>query len=279
MYGLSTAAIARLFLQPEATIAQRLVRAKRKIRDANIPFEIPSVKRLDERLEAVLAVVYLLFTAGYSPSDGDFTRGDELCEEALRLARVLSHLLPTHAELGGLTALMLLHHARRPARLDASGELRDLEEQDRALWNRAMIAEGLRELEQALARGKPGPYQIQAAVAALHASAATLADTDWVQIMALYEELWRSAPSAAVAVSLSLAEGMAFSPDLALTRLERFEREGLLTGYDRLPAARADLLRRAGRSAEAREAYAAAMSHARHGREERFLRRRAERCV
>jgi RNA polymerase sigma-70 factor (ECF subfamily) len=274
MCGLPAAAIARLFLVPEATVAQRLVRAKGKIRDAGIPFAIPSAERLDERLDGVLAVVYLLFTEGYAPSDGDFARSVQLCDEALRLGRVLCGLLPTHAETRGLLALMLLHHARRAARVDEAGELVPLEEQQRAQWDRDAIAEGERHLQDALSRGPSGRYQVQAAIAALHATAARASDTDWAQIMALYEELRRRWPAPGVAVSLAIAEGMAFSPELGLARLDRFEREGALRGCDRVAAARADLLRRAGRLDEAREAYAVAIATARNAREARALERK-----
>jgi RNA polymerase sigma-70 factor (ECF subfamily) len=275
MCGLSTTAIGRLFLAPEATVAQRLVRSKRKIREAGVPFAIPSAEHLEERLEGVLAVVYLLFTEGHSPSDGDIARSAQLCEEALRLARVLCSLLPTHAEVRGLLALMLLHDARRAARVDRDGELVPLEEQDRALWDRDAIAEGERHLHEALERGRAGPYQVQAAIAALHATAARASETDWAQIMALYEDLWRRWPAPGVAVSLAIAEGMAFSPDEGLARLDRFERDGALRGFDRVSAARADLLRRAGRVEEARAAYASAIAGARNERERRALERKA----
>jgi RNA polymerase sigma-70 factor (ECF subfamily) len=275
MCGLPTPAIGRLFLVPEATVAQRLVRAKRKIREAGVPFAIPSADQLEERLEGVLAVVYLLFTEGHAPSDGDIARSAQLCEEALRLGRVLCSLLPTHAEVRGLLALMLLHHARRAARVDEDGELVPLEEQDRALWDRDAIAEGERHLDEALERARPGPYQVQAAIAALHATAARAGETDWAQIMALYEDLWRRWPAPGVAVSLAIAEGMAFSPEEGLARLETFEREGALRGCDRVAAARADLLRRAGRADEAQAAYASAIASARNERERRALERKA----
>jgi RNA polymerase sigma-70 factor (ECF subfamily) len=273
--GLPAAAIARLFLVPEATVAQRLVRAKRKIRDAGIPFAIPAPDRFDERLDAVLSVIYLLFTEGYAPTDGDLARSAPLCDEAIRLGRVLCHLLPTQSEARGLLALMLLHDARRAARVDASADPIPLEEQDRSQWNASAIAEGVRHLEDALARGRPGPYQIQGSIAALHATAARAEDTDWVQIMALYEELDRRSPSPSVALALVVAEAMAFSADLALERLQRLERAGRLAGSDRVPAVRADLLRRAGRMHEAMAAYEVAASRARNEREAAFLRRRA----
>jgi RNA polymerase sigma-70 factor (ECF subfamily) len=277
MCGLPTPAIARLFLTPEATVAQRLVRAKRKIRDAAIPFAIPSAEHLDERLDGVLTVVYLLFTEGYAPTDGDLARSAQLCDEALRLGRVLCSLLPTHAEVRGLLALMLLHNARRAARVDEAGELVPLEEQERAVWDREGIVEGERHLQEALSRGRPGRYQVQAAIAALHATALRAGDTDWAQIMALYEELLRRWPAPGVAVSLAIAEGMAFSPELGLARLDRFERDGALRGCDRVAAARADLLRRAGRPDEARAAYTTAIACARNPREARALERQSSR--
>jgi len=183
--GVSTPQIARLFLVPEATVAQRLVRAKRKIRDAGIPFAMPDDEQLPARRDAVLAVVYLLFTAGYAPSDADVVLAAPLCEEAIRLGQILARLMPRDTEVGGLLALMMLHHARRDGRVDANGELVALEEQDRSRWDVAEIQEGLRRLDEALARGQPGPYQIQAAIAALHATASHFKETDWPQIAGL----------------------------------------------------------------------------------------------
>lgn len=275
--GLSTAAVARLFLVSEATIAQRLVRAKRKIRDAGIPFAVPSGDDFDSRLGAVCCVAYLLFTEGYSPSDGDLGRSAPLCEEAIRLGRVICSLLPVQPEPRGLLALMLLHDARRAARTDASGELVSMEDQDRRSWDREAIAEGTRYLEQALSRGKPGPYQVQAAIAALHAEAKTAAATDWVQIMALYEELWQRAPSPSVALGLVVAEAMAFAPEPALVRLQRFDRAGALAGSHRVASVRAELLGRAGRWSEALVAYDAAVASSRNEREARLLGRHRDR--
>jgi RNA polymerase sigma-70 factor (ECF subfamily) len=272
MCALSTASIARLLLTSESAVAQRLVRAKRKIRDAAIPFEIPSADCFEDRLDGVLAVVYLLFTEGYAPTDGDPERSVMLCDEAIRLGRVLCLLLPTHTELRGLLGLMLLHHARRGARSNERGEPVPLEDQDRTRWDEREIAEGVLHTEEALARGRPGPYQIQAAIAALHATAKRADTTDWVQIMALYEELWRRAPAPAVAASLAVAEAMAFSAELGLARLDRFERAGALDGFRRLAAVRADLLRRAGRRDEARREYERAIADAPNEREARFLR-------
>jgi RNA polymerase sigma-70 factor (ECF subfamily) len=278
MCGLGTDAIARLFLTSEATVAQRLVRAKHKIRSAAIPFRIPPDDRLDERVEGVLRVIYLLFTQGYAPSAGDAVVLPEACDEAIRLGRVLTQLLPTHAEAGGLLALMVLHHARRAARANADGDLVPLEEQDRSLWDQRGVDEGKRRLEEALRRGPPGPYQIQACIAALHAEAPDNERTDWPQIAALYEELWRVQPTPAVAVGLCVAMGSALGAEAGLSRLEAFVADGSLRGFDRLAAARADLLRRAGRSAEARGAYREAVARARTVRETRFLERRAAAC-
>ncbi|HEX4620510.1 MAG TPA: DUF6596 domain-containing protein, partial [Myxococcaceae bacterium] len=197
-----------------------------------------------------------------------------LCEEAIRLGQILARLMPRDTEVGGLLALMMLHHARRDGRVDADGELVALEEQDRSRWDVSEIQEGLRRLDEALARGQPGPYQIQGAIAALHATAAHFKETDWPQIAGLYEALWQRDGSAAVALNLAIAVGMAEGPAKGLERLEAFESAGAFAGHDRVPAARADLLRRAGRTAEAVAAYRAALDKARNERERVFLRRR-----
>lgn len=274
MCGLPTAAIARLFLTSEATVAQRLVRAKRKLRDAGIPFEVPRAERLDERTDAVLAVVYLLFTAGYSPTgDGPLVRG-ELCDEAIRLQHQLCHLMPQNAEARGLLALMLLHDARRAARADAAGELLTLAEQDRSRWDRRAISDGTRHLEEALGHGRFGIYQIQAAIAALHANAARAEDTDWPQIAGLYAELFRRQPSPVTALNLAVADGMAHGAEWGLVQLDRFVEEGVLDGCGPAVAARADLLLRAGHVARAAAAYKDAIAHARNDREARFFSRR-----
>lgn len=273
--GLSTPAIARLFFVSEATIAQRLVRAKRKIKASRIPYHVPSAETIDERLETVLAVVYLLFTEGYGSRDDRQTL--QLCDEAIRLGRLLCRLVPRHAEARGLLALMLLHHSRRNARADGETPIA-LDEQDRSRWHRDEIEEGCHLLDEALASDTPGPYQIQAAIAALHATPPAARDTDWAQIAGLYRELWRRQPSPAIAVALAIAEGMADGPERGLARLAELEATGALAGSERVVAARAELLRRAGRFAEAAAAYDLAASTAPTARERRFFTDRALRC-
>jgi RNA polymerase sigma-70 factor, ECF subfamily len=273
--ALSTATIARLFFTSESTIAQRLVRAKRKIKTSRIPYVVPSAEAIDDRIEAVLAVVYLVFTAGYARHEP--RQGWPLCDEAIRLARVLCGLVPAHAEARGLLALLLLHHARRDARDlgDADG---GLEDQDRARWLTHEIEEGCRALDEALAAGSPGPFQIQAAIAALHATAATPAQTDWPQIVELYRALWRRTPTPSIAVALAVAVGMAHGPEPGLAELDAFEACGALAGSDRVAAARADLLRRAGRLEDAATAYRQAHALASSERERRYFLRRLEGC-
>ncbi|HKE14005.1 MAG TPA: sigma-70 family RNA polymerase sigma factor [Kofleriaceae bacterium] len=274
--GLSTDGIARLFFTSEAAIAQRLVRAKRRIRACGIPFEVPSDETIGERLETVLAVIYLLFTEGHA------WRGEtpalQLCDEAIRLARLLCHLCPRHAESRGLLALMLLHHARRDARKGDGDELVALDQQDRARWRRGEMDEGERHLHEALARGQPGPYQIQAAIAALHAGARRAADTDWPQIASLYAELWQVQPSPSVGIGLAVAEGMALGPERGLERLAALEAAGSLAGSSRVAAARADFLRRAGHLEAAARAHDLAAAAAPHERERRYHERRAAEC-
>ena len=269
--GLSTPEIARAFLLPEATLAQRIVRAKRKIHEARIPYEVPRADRLEERLAAVQAVIYLIFNEGYAATAGPDLVRRELCAEAIRLGRVLCELQPGQAENLGLLALMLLHDSRREARL-ADGELATLEEQDRSRWDRAAIAEGLALVETALQRGRAGPYQLQAAIAALHAQAATPGATDWGQIAALYLELWTRSPSPVIA--LNHAAAIAMSGDLAggLERIGRLAET--LDGYYLFHAARADLLRRLGRDREAAEAYRRAAALTANPVERKFLARR-----
>ncbi|HEV2251713.1 MAG TPA: sigma-70 family RNA polymerase sigma factor [Streptosporangiaceae bacterium] len=272
--GLTTAEIARAFLSSEPTMAKRLVRAKQKIQHAGIPYRVPPAHLLPDRTPGVLGVLYLLFNEGYSATAGADLVRQNLCAEAIRLARVLATLMPDEAEAGGLLALMLLHDARRPARLDASGDLVTLEDQDRSLWDRAAIGEGVAALEGALRRGRPGPYQIQAAVAACHATAATAADTDWAQIAGLYEQLARFLPTPVVSLNHAVAVGMARGPEAALPLVAALEASGELAGYHLLPATRADLLRRLGRPSEAAVAYREALELASTDAERRFLSRR-----
>ena len=272
--GLTTAEIARAHLEPEPTTAQRLVRAKRKIAEARIPFEVPAADRLAERLDGVLSTIYLVFNEGFSATEGESWIRADLCAEAIRLGRLVVELLPAEAEAEGLLALMLLHDARRPARTAADGTLVPLEEQDRTLWDSALIDEGTRVLDRAVARGTPGPYQLQAAIAALHARAARPEETDWPQIAALYGALLRINPGPIVELNAAAAVAMARGPDAGLAWMERLERSGALAGYHLLPAAQADLLRRLGRIEEARAAYRRALALVRHTAERRFLERR-----
>ncbi|MFG1628168.1 RNA polymerase sigma factor [Kribbella sp. NPDC049227] len=263
--GLSTAEIARAFLVPETTMSKRLTRAKQKIQHAGIPYRVPPSHLLPERTPAVLAVLYLLFNEGYS----DVVRSS-LSAEAIRLTRLLVRLMPDEPEAAGLLALMLLHDARRETRLTADGELITLEDQDRTRWDGDLIAEGEALLETTLRRGAPGPYQVQAAIAACHATARTAADTDWPQIAALYGQL-KQTP--VVALNRAVAIGMADGPGVGLRLVDDLA-AGPLTGYHLLPATRADFLRRLGRWSEAASAYREAIELAGTDAERRFLRRR-----
>jgi RNA polymerase sigma-70 factor (ECF subfamily) len=268
--GLSAAAVARAFLVAEETMAQRLVRAKAKIRAAGIPYRTPPRELLGERIEGVLAVIYLVFTEAYA---GDPRRN--LASEAIGLARRLDRLLPGRGAIQGLLGLMLLHEARRPARYDAAGDIVLLQDQDRSLWDRDMIAEGLALAPQALvASAPPSPYAVQAAIAALHDQARTAADTDWRQIVALYAVLMRLSPSPVVELNHAAALAMVDGPAAALRRVDALAARGALAAYDALPAVRADLLRRLGRLAEARCAYLEALRLARYDPERRYFTRR-----
>ncbi|MFJ6084637.1 RNA polymerase sigma factor [Streptomyces sp. NPDC092369] len=276
--GLTTHEIARAFLVPEATMAQRLVRAKRKIRNAGIPYRVPPAHLLPERTAGVLGVLYLLFNEGYTASSGAELVRRNLCAEAIRLARVLARLMPDEPEVLGLLALLLLHDSRRHARVDGAGELMTLEDQDRGAWDRAEIDEGAALVERALRRGSPGPYQIQAAIAACHTTAGTAEETDWADIAALYGELARFVPSAVVRLNRAVAVGMAEGPEAGLTLVAELEQEGELADYHLLPATRADLLRRDGRVKEAAEAYRQALELVENEAERRFLERRLVEC-
>ncbi|MFB4290079.1 RNA polymerase sigma factor [Nonomuraea sp. ATR24] len=272
--GLTTAEIARAFLVSEEAMSQRLVRAKRRIRQAGIPYRVPPAHLLPERTRSVLGVLYLLFNEGYSASGGDDLVRRGLSGEAVRLARLLTGLLPGEPEAKGLLALMLLHDARAATRTGPDGALVPLEEQDRSRWDADRIGEGVRLLEDALRQGRAGPYQIQAAIAACHGTAPTAADTDWPQIAALYDRLARLVPSPVVELNRAVAIGMAEGPAAGLALADRLRESGALAGYHLLPATRADLLRRLGRPGEAADAYREALGSAPTTPERRYLTRR-----
>jgi RNA polymerase sigma-70 factor (ECF subfamily) len=272
--GLSTREIARAFVEPEATTAQKLTRARRKIAQAGISFDVPPSEDLESRLVTVLAVIYLVFNEGYVASAGQELLRPNLCSEAIRLGRLLRELMPEQAETAGLLALMLFHESRRDARTDAAGALVVLEDQVRARWDRTVIAEATALLDTALLQRRPGPYQLQAAIAALHAHAPTAEDTDWQQISALYGALLRHLPTPVVELNAAVALAMATSIDRALEWIDRIQRSGALSRYHLLHAARADLLRRAGRFAEARVHYLRARELATNRSERGYLERR-----
>jgi RNA polymerase sigma-70 factor, ECF subfamily len=272
--SLSVDEIARAFLVSSATMAQRLVRAKGKIRAARIPYEVPGSDRLGERLDGVLRVVYLVFNEGYAATSGSALVRRELCSEAIRMGRLLRGLLPAESEATGLLALMLLQDSRRAARVDAQGELVTLEEQDRSLWDREQIAEGQAAAEEALRRGGAGFYALQAAIAALHAQAPRPEETDWPQIAALYALLLRLHPSPVVALNHAAAVAMGERLDRGLRLIEQLEAGGELESFHLLPAAKADILRRLGRPAEAATAYERALQLVTHDAERRYLERR-----
>jgi RNA polymerase sigma-70 factor (ECF subfamily) len=272
--GLKTPEIARAFLVPEPTMAQRLARARAKIRNAGIPYRVPPIDLLPERLDALLAVIYLIFNEGYNATTGDAPIRGELCGEAIRLCRVLADLMPRNAEARGLLALMLLHDSRRETRLTPTGELVLLEEQDRTRWDQAKIQEGIAILDEALALQEPGPYQVQAAISALHAEASTAEATDWRQIAALYDSLAATTRSMVVEVNRAVAVAMAFGPQAGLDILLQLESHA--DGFYPYHAARADLLRRTNQREAAADAYKRALDLCGNRAERGYLRRRLD---
>jgi RNA polymerase sigma-70 factor (ECF subfamily) len=274
--GLTTAEIARAFLVSEPTMAKRLVRTKSKIATAGIPYRVPPAHLLPERTTAVLGVVYLLFNEGYAATTGHALIRHELCDHAIHLAAIVAELMPDHPEAGGLHALLLLLHARSPARVDASGALVPLEDQDRSRWDAAMIAAGVAAVRRAVRREKVGPYQLQALIAACHATTANAADTDWAQIVALYDELQKLVPSSTVRLNRAVAVAMRSGPQAGLDLLDEL---GAVADPPLLAAARADLLRRLGRPAEAAEQYRLAHARTDNEAERAYLTRRLAECT
>jgi RNA polymerase sigma-70 factor (ECF subfamily) len=274
LLGLSTAEIARAFLLNEETMAKRLVRAKHKIEDAGIPYRVPPARQLPDRLVGVLAAIYGLFNEGYAASGGTDLIRVGLCDEAIRLGRLLAELMPDEPEALGLLSLMILHNARRQARLDRAGELVTLEQQERTLWDKAAIEEGCALLDRAIRRRRSGPYQLLAAIAACHATAPSPGQTDWAEIVELYDHLQRMNPTPVVALNRAVAVAMADGPAAGLALVDEVDDGGALAGYYLLPATRADLLRRLGRETEAEVAYRRALEMAPTEAERHFLERR-----
>ncbi len=273
---LNVAEIARAFLESETTIAQRLVRAKRKITETRIPYEVPTPELLPARLDAVLSVIYLVFNEGYTASYANKLIRVDLCSEAIRLIQLLNTLMPNQAEAMGLEAMMQLHHARRDARQDAAGNLIPLDEQDRSEWHTVAIQDATRLLNSAMRLSQPGAYQIEAAIAALHCTALQASDTDWPQISALYGALWRHRPTDVIALNAAVAYALAFSIDGGLARIEKIAARGTLANYHLLYAAKADLLRQKGCLDLARTAYENAIARCENQTEKRYLEKRLQ---